>query len=646
MDEKSGNKMDTMFDTIAKYYVKAAFIAAAVLFIYNAGFGSMSDMSKRCWLVTLVCPPIFFLKPMGIGKEGRRNRWTKGFDLFLCLLLNVCTIYMIFAWPAKLLKSTPYTTADYVLGIMMIAVVLEATRRAAGSIVMLTSFIFLLYTRFGYLLPGILGHRGESWKRIITTLYVSTEGFFGSTVGVAANYIILFVVFGAFLEAFGTGQWFVDFAYAITGKFRGGPAKTAVVSSGLMGMLSGASAANVVTTGSFTIPLMKKMGYEPHEAGAIEAVASTGGMLMPPIMGSGAFIMAEYLQVKYSVIAAAAAIPAILFYVSLILMTDAVAVKRGLVGLPKEELPKFKEVIKDRGFLAIPIFVLVAMIGIGFSASKSAVIAIGSILAVACLKRETRPTLKKILTALENGAKGSSSIVMITSCVGMIVCALTLTGLGTRLSNALFSLAGGNLYMGALLAAFIAIILGCGMPVAAVYIILGSILAPSLIQMGAAKLAAHMFIFYFACIGTITPPVAITAYTGAAIAEANPNKTGFTAFRYGAVAYIIPFMFIISPELLLIGTTKDIILSVLTALLGVLCLTAALEGYMVYKFYPLPRIFMGIAACLLLLSGVITDLAGFLCIAAAFITDIIIAKSKGSSIGTQADARKRKKNKG
>lgn len=623
---------NSIYDLICKYYMKATFIVASLLFIYVAGFGHLSDMAQRCALVTLVCPPLFLKKPLKVGKEKKSYWWTKTIDILLCIIMVAGGIYMIVMWPSKLLKSTPYVPMDYILGILMIISVLEATRRGTGLAVTLTSFVFLLYTRFGYIFGGILGHRGESWKRIISTLYVSTEGIFGSSVGIAAGYIILFIVFGAFLDAFGTGRWFIDFAYSLTGRFRGGPAKTAVVSSGLMGMISGASVANVVTTGSFTIPLMKKMGYKPHEAGAVESVASTGGMIMPPIMGAGAFLMADFLETQYGIVAGAAAIPAVLFYISLILATDATAVKRGLRGLQKEELPKLKDVMRERGLFVIPIIALIVMICLGYSASKSCVISIISILVVACFRKDTLPTVKRILTALEEGGKGAASIVVTTSCVGIIVCALTLTGLSARLSTSLISIAQGNIYIGAVIAAVITIILGCGMPPAAVYIILASILAPSLIGMGAVPIAAHMFIFYFSCIGTITPPVAITSYTGAAIAEANPNKTGWTAFRYGLVAYIIPFMFLTAPQLLLVGGTGEIIIAAFSALIGVVCLCASLEGYMIFKFFMVPRVILGIASLLTLYPGLTTDLIGYGLIAVAIVLNLIIAKKKGTSI--------------
>ena len=618
MEETISTKR-SIYDLVAKNYRYVVYVITGLVAIYVAGFGSMSDMNQRAGLVTMLCPTVFTLKPLVLGKAKRSYWWTKLIDAVLTIGTIIGGVYMLLAWPTKMLKASAFSQADIILGWVMLICILEATRRSTGLIVTITAVVFLLYMHFGYLFDGVLGHRGESWQRIISTLYVSTEGLFGSSVGVAASYIILFVVFGAFLEAFGTGQWFVDFAFSAAGRFRGGPAKTAIVSSGLMGMISGASVANVVTTGSFTIPLMKKMGYEPHEAGAIEAVASTGGMLMPPIMGSAAFLMADLLGIRYGEIAKAAAVPAVLYYFALLLVADAIAVKRGLRGMNRSELPSMKSVMKDRGLFVIPILMLIVLVLTGSSAMKACVYSIFAILIVACFKKETRPTLKTILKALADGAGGAVSIVCTCSAAGVIVCAISLTGLGTKASTSLIALAGGNLYIGALIAAIITIILGMGMPCAAVYIILASILTTPLIEMGALPLAAHMLIFFFSCIGTITPPVAITAYTGAAIAQADPNKTGFTAFRYGAVAYIIPFLCLVSPTLFLIGSPFDVVLSCVTATFGTICLVGALEGYFLIFFTPASRIFLGVAALLTLIPGWRTDLVGIGCALIAFI---------------------------
>ncbi len=600
-----------------KPVVRFLYIVTSLVFLYMAAFGTFSDMIQRALLVTLLCPTIFLTNKLKFGKYS--SLWTRILDYGLAAAFAASGIYIMVVWKDRILKVGGTPRMDIIMGTIMILCVLEATRRTSGKFLSITAVVFILYAMLGPYMPGFLSHKGESWKRIVTFLYVSTEGIFGTPMGIAASYIILFVIFGAFLEAFGTGQWFVDISYAITGRYRGGPAKTAVVASGLMGMISGSSAANVVTTGSFTIPLMKKTGYKDYVAGAVEAVASTGGMFTPPIMGAGAFIMAEYIGVPYSKIAVAAILPALLYYVSLLLSVDAIAIKTGLKGLDKSELPSVGGVMKERGIFMIPILCLLVLIGVGFSAIKAAFYSILAIVVVACFKKETRPNFQNLTEALASGSSSVLSIIATCAVAGIIVGVLSMTGLGAKLSYTMIQVAGGNVYIGAVIAAIITIILGCGMPPTAVYIILAAVLAPPLIEMGILPIAAHMFIFIFSCIGAITPPVAITAYTAAALAEADPNKTGFMAFRLGIVAFIVPFIFLTSPALIMVGGTGEIILASITATIGVLCLVAAFEGYLFHWQFAVPaRICLGVAALLTIIPGIVTDSIGIALIAIAF----------------------------
>jgi len=600
-----------------KPVVRFLYIVTSLVFLYMAAFGTFSDMIQRALLVTLLCPTIFLTNKLKFGKYS--SLWTRILDYGLAAAFAASGIYIMVVWKDRILKVGGTPRMDIIMGTIMILCVLEATRRTSGKFLSITAVVFILYAMLGPYMPGFLSHKGESWKRIVTFLYVSTEGIFGTPMGIAASYIILFVIFGAFLEAFGTGQWFVDISYAITGRYRGGPAKTAVVASGLMGMISGSSAANVVTTGSFTIPLMKKTGYKDYVAGAVEAVASTGGMFTPPIMGAGAFIMAEYIGVPYSKIAVAAILPALLYYVSLLLSVDAIAIKTGLKGLDKSELPSVGGVMKERGIFMIPILCLLVLIGMGFSAIKAAFYSILAIVVVACFKKETRPNFQNLTEALASGSSSVLSIIATCAVAGIIVGVLSMTGLGAKLSYTMIQVAGGNVYIGAVIAAIITIILGCGMPPTAVYIILAAVLAPPLIEMGILPIAAHMFIFIFSCIGAITPPVAITAYTAAALAEADPNKTGFMAFRLGIVAFIVPFIFLTSPALIMVGGTGEIILASITATIGVLCLVAAFEGYLFHWQFAVPaRICLGVAALLTIIPGIVTDSIGIALIAIAF----------------------------
>jgi len=608
-----------------KPVVKTLYIATSLLFLYIAAFGSFSDMIQRALLIALLIPTIFLTKKMTFRKQS--YAWSRVIDVLLALAVAASSVYIMAVWQDRILKVGKPPFLDIIMGTIMIVLVLEATRRTTGKFLSITAIVFVLYTLFGPYMPGFLAHKGETWARIVTFMYVSTEGIFGVPMGIASSYIILFVIFGSFLEAFGTGQWFVDFSYAITGRYRGGPAKTAILASGLMGMISGSSAANVVTTGSFTIPLMKRTGYKGYFAAAVEAVASTGGMFTPPIMGAGAFIMAEYLDMPYTQVALAATLPALLYYFSVIMTVDSVAVKDNLHGLSKEELPSVKNVMKERGIFVIPIFFLIGLIMIGFSPIKAAFYSILSILVVAFFKKETRPNRSNLTEALASGADSVLSIVATCATAGIIVGVLSMTGLGAKLSYSLISLAGGNIYAGAVIAAIITIILGCGMPPTAVYIILASVLAPPMVEMGIAPIAAHMFIFIFSCIGAITPPVAITAYTAAAIGDADPNKTGWTAFRLGIVAYIVPFIFITSPALILVGTGGEIALAAATSIIGVLSLVAAFEGTLLaFRFNVIARICLAIAALLTLIPGAISDAAGIALIVVALVISVVSKK--------------------
>ncbi|HHW02496.1 MAG TPA: TRAP transporter fused permease subunit [Thermoanaerobacterales bacterium] len=608
------NKADNFLNAL----IKGMFIVNSLIFIYISGFGSFSDIVQRALLLILLCSTIFVTH--GLKIKGKQSAWTRILDLLLATGMIISGVYVMAVWQERILKSGISPVSDVVMGTMAVILILEATRRTTGKFLAVTVLLFIIYALVGPYMPGFLAHRGETWDRLITFLYMTTEGIFGVPLGIAASYIIMFVIFGAFLESFGAGQWFVDTAYAITGRFRGGPAKTAILSSALMGMISGSSAANVVTTGSFTIPLMKKVGYKPHVAGAIEAVASTGGMFTPPIMGAGAFIMAEYLGMPYLQIAKAAILCAVLYYFSLMLTADAIAVKSKLMGLPPESLPNIKKVMHERGFYAIPILLLIFMIIKGWSPMKAAFWCILIIILIAFFTKDNKPSLKLMLNALENGSRQTVSVVATCSAAGVIVGIISITGLGAKLSYTLLSVSNGNVYLAAIISAIITIILGCGMPPTAVYIILAAVLAPPLIKMGILPIAAHMFIFIFSCVGALTPPVAITAYTAAAIADSDPSKTGWTAFRFGITAYIIPFLFLLFPSLLLVGNAFEIITTTISSMIGICCLTAANEGFFIWRWGTAQRILLGIAALLLLKPGILTDAIGLLLIFAAILS--------------------------
>ncbi|MGN0977116.1 MAG: TRAP transporter permease [Faecousia sp.] len=616
----------TLDDKIRQLLCKVIFIVISAVYLYTAGFGAFSEMLQRCLLITVCGFTVFLDKPFTI--KGKRNSFTRILDWVCSLGFLATGVYILAVWDSRVTMTKSIPQMDVIMGTLMIILLLIATFKTTGWPLVITCMVFLLYATklVGPNLPGILAHKGQTWTRIVKEMYVSTLSIFGVPAGIAATYIVCFVIFGCFLEQFGAGQWFVDVAYAGTGRFRGGPAKTAIASSALMGMISGSPAANVVTTGTFTIPLMKRMGYEPATAGAVEAVASTGGMFTPPIMGAAAFMMAEFLNINYSEVALAAIMPAVLYYLSAMLVVDSIAVKQHLVGLPANELPSVKKVMSERGQMGIPILFIIVVILMGWSPMKAAFWATLLTLALAFLRPATRPTLKGVLHALESGTRSVSSIAISCAAAGIIVGVISLTGLATHVASALMSISHGNIYIAAVLTAVITIILGCGMPPTPTYVILATVLVKPLVQMGASDLSAHMFIFMFACVGALTPPVAITAYTAAAIAKADPNKTGFTAFRMGLVAYIIPFIFLLNPAILLQGSGISVVAAAVTSILGVFCLTGAIEGYMFKYWSVVSRIMLAAAALLMMIPGTATDIIGIAIVAVGFILDLLIFK--------------------
>ena len=614
----------TLDDKVRSWLCRIIYIATSCLYLYTAGFGSMDEMVQRCLLVMVAGFTVFLTKPFTI--KGNRNAMTRMLDWLFAIAIIVACVYIMTVWPARSVSTKAKPPLDSIMGTIMIFVLLVATYKTTGWPLVITCCVFLLYALLGPYMPGFLAHRGYTWKRVAETMYVSTQAIFGVPAGIAATYIVCFVIFGSFLETFGAGQWFVDIAFAGAGRFRGGPAKTAILSSALMGMISGSPAANVVTTGTFTIPLMKRMGFKPHVAGAVEAVASTGGMFTPPIMGAAAFMMAEFLNVKYSTVAAAAILPAVLYYISAILVVDSISVKEHLLGLPRNELPSIKSVMKERGLMGLPILMIIVVILMGWSPMKAAFWATLLTLALSFFSPATRPTVNKFFEALESGTKSVTGIAISCAAAGIIVGILQLTGLATRMSVQLVNLANGNIYIAALLTAIITIILGCGMPPTPTYVILATCLVRPLTEMGASPLSAHMFIFMFACVGALTPPVAITAYTAAAIAKSNPNQTGFTSFRMGIVAYIIPFIFLLNPAILLEGGATEVVIAAATAILGVFCLTGAIEGYMLKYWSTVTRIMLAVGALMLMIPGTLTDLIGIGLAVLGFVLDKLIFK--------------------
>jgi TRAP transporter 4TM/12TM fusion protein len=504
------------------------------------------------------------------------------------------------------------TGTELILGTVFTVIVLEATRRVIGWALPITALIFLGYALF-------IAHTRP--EQIIEIMYITTEGIFGPTLGVSAAYVIMFVLFGAFMERTGIGQLFMDFALSLTGHTAGGPGKVAVVSSSLFGTVSGSAVANVLVDGPITIPLMKRTGFRPPFAAAVEAVASTGGQIMPPIMGAAAFVMAEFLAVSYFQVTLWALIPAVLYYVAVFFAVHFESKRVGLLGLPRSEIPRFKDVMRERGHLFIPILVVLGGLIYGYSAPLCALAATLSCIPVAMLRKSTRKGIswRTVWGALEDGAKNSIAVALACACAGIIIGVITQTGAAINFTAVVLDLAQDMLVLALFLTMLAGIVLGMGMPTTPAYIVMVSLLVPAIIKLGAIPPAAHMFAFYFAILSAITPPVALAVYAAAGLAKANLWETGWVAVRVGAAGFIVPFMFVFEPSLLMIGNWSDILPSFITATIGTICLAAGMFGYLLREARIWERVALVAAAVLLIKPGIITDLigAGFLLVVVA-----------------------------
>jgi TRAP transporter 4TM/12TM fusion protein len=496
-----------------------------------------------------------------------------------------------------------------------IILILELTRRLAGLALVIIVAVFLIYGFVGPWMPGVLNHRGYAPERFFAFIYTD-NGILGPTTAISSTYIILFITFAAFLQASRVGEYFVNFAFAAAGGARGGPAKVAVFASGLMGMINGTSAGNVVSTGSLTIPLMKKVGYKPQTAASVEAAASSGGQILPPIMGAGAFIMAEITGIPYRDIVIAAIIPAVLYFTSVYFMVDKEALKKGMKGLPRNELPLFS-VLARRVFLFIPIIILIGALFMGYSVIRAGTLAMASAAVVSWFTPH-RMLIREILYAFEIAARMSLQLVAVCAAAGIIVGVIALTGVGTRFSSMLLGLAGQSQLLALVFAMLVAIILGMGMPTTAAYAVAAAVIAPGLIRMGIEPLTAHFFIFYYAVMSAITPPVALAAYAGAAIAQSDPMKTSVESFKIGLAAFIVPFIFFFNDGLLMQGTWLDILHVFLTALIGIYLLSSAVQGWLFGRIGWALRLPVAGAAIAMISGGWISDAIGLGIMALAF----------------------------
>lgn len=605
-------------------------ISFSVFQFYTGGFGLLLALVQRAVHLAFALCLIFLIYPVSKGQFERNKIRIPFYDLILAGLGAIVCLYLVVFYRDMVVRSGLPTTLDLIMGGLAILLVLEGTRRVIGIALPLVVIVFLLYSYFGQIMPGFFAHRGYSLERIIEHLYAGTEGIFGIPLGVSSSFVFLFILFGAILNKTGMGKFFIDIAMALAGYSKGGPAKVAVIASGFFGSINGSSVANVVTTGTFTIPLMKSIGYRKDFAGAVEAAASTGGQILPPVMGAAAFVMAEFLGIPYIKIAAAAAIPAIIYYIAVGTMVHLEASKYGLKGLPKEQLPKLGGIFKEKGHLIIPIIGLVYLLVKGYTPLFSAFWAIVMSMAISMVKPETRLNLKKLGEAFEDGAKSALGVAAACACAGMVVGAVTLTGLGLKIANGLILLGQGNLMLTLFFTMIASIILGMGLPTTAKYIILSIMAAPALVDLGVLPLAAHLFILYFGVIADLTPPVAVAAYAGAGISGGNSMRTGFIAVRLAVAGFMIPYLFALDPGLLYINSSIGHTLQLIfTSLVGVLALGAAAGGYLLDNTRIHERILLAVSAITLIRTDFLTDIIGVGILALViFLQKIRISKRK------------------
>lgn len=579
--------------------------------LYTGIFGSLDAMLQRAVHLGFGLTLVYLLYP---SMKSFSKTKLHPLDVILAIIAAGVCIYILVFYKELVLRSGRVNTMDFIVGLIAILLVLEATRRVIGWPMVIIALGFILYALFGRYIPGPLSHRGIKIDDLVQQLFFTTEGIFGIPIGVASTFIFMFLLFGAYLEKTGMGEFFIDLSNAVAGSAPGGPAKVAVLSSAAMGTLSGSSVANVVGTGSFTIPMMKRLGYKGEFAGAVEATASTGGQLMPPIMGAAAFLMSEFTNISYIRIIGAAIIPSFLYYFGVWGGVHFEAKKLGLKGLSKEELPRLGKVIKERGHLIIPIIAVMYFLITGYTPIYAALGAIVSSIVVAAFRKDTRLSLRDIFEGLVNGAKSAITVAAATACAGIIIGVVTQTGLGLKMGSILVQAANGKLLLTLIFAMFTSLILGIGVPTTANYVITSTIVAPALLLLGVPMIAAHMFVFYFGIIADVTPPVALAAIAASGIAKSEPIKTGIQASRLAIVAFIVPYIFVYSPSLLLVDITPfNLIFIIVTALIGTVAIAAGLTGYFNSKMNILERVlFLGGGVALITTDYIVNIIAAVL----------------------------------
>ena len=611
--------------------VKNIFYWACILVsfyhLYTAFRGTPPVHMHRSLHVGMMLALGFVMYP--ISKKASRKK-VAFYDWILCALSIAIPVYIWMNYGDLIQRFGRPSQMDTIITTILVILTIEAARRLTGWALPTLAIVFIAYALFGRQLPGMFAHRGYTWPQIADTL-LNTEGILGTSVSVAASYIFLFIVFGAVMTKSGMGQFFNDLAMALAGSSKGGPAKVSVIASGLLGSINGSAVANVVTTGAFTIPLMKKCGYSKEFAGAVESSASVGGQILPPVMGAAAFIMAEMLGVSYSKIVIWAVIPALLYYLGIIIQVQLRAEKTGLVGVSRDQLPKVREVMRKKGHLLLPILFLLYMLFFsGTTVIYSAFWTIIVTIVVSWLRPSTRMSVKDILDALADGAKQTVAVAVACACVGIIVGVFAKTGFGLNMGNAIIKLGNRSLILTLIFTMVTCMILGMGVPSIPAYIITATIAAPALAKLGIQAAAAHMFSFYFAMFANLTPPVALAAFAAAGLSGGDPMKTGFQSVKLSIAGFIVPYMFVYAPALMLINTTFWGGLQVTaTACIGVALIGVAVEGYLFTKAELPVRILAGAGALALIDPGLYTDVMGLGALAAVILIQrVVVVRQK------------------
>lgn len=605
-------------------FVMIWLVVMGLFHLYTAGIKIFPTILQNAIHLTFVIVAVFLMYPATKKSSRTAIAW---YDFFLAAIAGVSIAYIAFAYRDIAERGGAIYSYEVWLGVAAIVLVLEAGRRVLGPVLPILGIIFLSYCFLGKYMPGFLQIRGYSLERVVEHMYLTSEGIFGTALGASSTFVIAFIIFGAFLNKSGGARFFNELSLAIAGASPGGPAKVAVVASGLLGTINGSSVGNVATTGTFTIPLMKKVGYAPEYAGAVEACASTGGQLMPPIMGAGAFIMSEFLGIPYVDIALAALCPALVYYISIFVNVHIHAMKVGMKGMDRNTLPSAKAVLRKDGHLLVPIIVVVGSLMLKYSPIKAAFFGIVSIVIVSALKKHTRMDIKTLASALAEGAQGGLGVAMACAVVGFLIGTSSLTSLGIIISNNIINISNGSLIFTLILAMLSCLLLGMGLPTTANYIVCSTIIAPAVTKMGVMPLAAHMFVYYFGIMADLTPPVCLAAFTGAGIAGANPTKTGITSVKIVLVAFLLPYAFVYSPYILSIGSPFSVsAILTITYILGAGVISAGWEQWCFTKINAVLATCMMVSGVLIYLPFPILHYGGTVAAASCLVICYILKK--------------------